>query len=76
MANAEEKFMSDIKAKLNKDEMEKLVQCKSADEAMGMLGEAGIELPDEMLEGVAGGRWIWELPLWEKIAEQLKQIVG
>ena len=34
---------------------EKAKACKNTEEFVKLLGEAGIELPDEMLEAVAGG---------------------
>ena len=34
---------------------EKLKGCKSADELVTLLGEEGIKLADEQLEGLAGG---------------------
>ena len=40
---------------LTDEQKEKAKACKSADELMALLGEWGVELPDELLDGVAGG---------------------
>ena len=77
MDSVEEKLLSSIQANLDKDEMKKLMQCQSVEEVTSMLTDAGVELPDEVLDGVAGGgMWIWEQPFWGKIAEQLEKILG
>ena len=77
MDNVEEKLLSSIQANLDKDGMKKLMQCQTAEEVAGVLNAAGVELPDEMLDGVAGGGlWIWEQPFWGKIADQLEKILG
>ncbi|MBQ9458626.1 MAG: hypothetical protein IJU66_01675 [Oscillospiraceae bacterium] len=40
---------------LTDEQREKAKECKSMDELMRLAGKLGVELPDEMLEGVAGG---------------------
>ena len=42
-------------AELTDEQKEKLQKCKSLDELMELLGKEGIEIPDELLTGVAGG---------------------
>jgi hypothetical protein len=41
---------------LEEEQKEKAKQCKSMDELTELAGKLGVELPDEMLETVAGGR--------------------
>lgn len=41
--------------KLTDEQKEKVSACKDADELMELLGEWGVELPDEMADQVAGG---------------------
>ena len=40
---------------LTDEQKEKAKACKSSDELMKLAGEWGIELPDEVLDAVAGG---------------------
>lgn len=40
---------------LNDEQKEKVKACKSPDEVIACLGELGVELPDELLDAVAGG---------------------
>lgn len=42
--------------KLTEEQKEKAKACNNADELMILLGEWGIELPDELIDQVAGGR--------------------
>ena len=42
-------------AELTDEQKEKLQNCNSLDEFLGCLGKEGIEIPDELLDGVAGG---------------------
>lgn len=50
--------------KLTDEQKEKTKECKSLDDLLKLTGEWGIELPEELLEDVAGGSIIpypWEL---------------
>ena len=40
---------------LTDEQKEKIRACKTAQEAIALAGEEGIELPDEILDAVAGG---------------------
>jgi hypothetical protein len=40
---------------LTEEQKEKANQCKSLEELTALAGKLGVELPDEMLEAVAGG---------------------
>ena len=40
---------------LTDEQKEKAKQCKTVDELMAFAGKEGIELPDEVLDAVAGG---------------------
>ena len=40
---------------LTDEQKEKAKQCKTMDELMTLAGEWGVELPDEILDAVAGG---------------------
>ena len=37
--------------------LEQAKQCESEDEVITMLQNSGVEIPDEVLDGVAGGYW-------------------
>ncbi len=43
-------------ASLNDEQKKKAKACKTAKELLDLLTESGVELPDEMLEEVAGGK--------------------
>ena len=42
-------------AELTDEQKEKLQKCNSLDQFVELLGKEGIEIPDELLDGVAGG---------------------
>ena len=42
---------------LTDGQKEKAKQCKTMDELVAFAGKEGLELPDEMLDSVAGGKW-------------------
>ena len=48
----------EIEAKLDEEGMQRLAECKTDEEALAVLSEAGVELTDEMLDQVAGGSLI------------------
>ena len=48
--------MNGIFNKFTDDQKEQAKTCKNMDEFMKLAGEWGIELPDELLYNVAGGR--------------------
>ena len=56
---------------LTDEQKEKAKACKSADELMALLGEWGVELPDDLVENVAGGCGSID---WRKLAEQALEI--
>ena len=37
--------------------LEQAKQCETQEEAIALLTESGLEIPDEVLENVAGGYW-------------------
>lgn len=47
---------------LTPEQMEKAKACKTAEEIAAIASEEGVELADEMLEGIAGGIDMPELP--------------
>ena len=51
---------------LTDEQKEKAKACKSADELMKLAGEWGIELPDELVDQIAGGyiKFPHRPPLW------------
>ena len=58
--NTDAKLNADLKGiydSLTDEQKEQAKKCKTMDEMMKLAGEWGIELPDEMLDAVAGGRW-------------------
>jgi hypothetical protein len=52
-------MIKSISDSLSGEQREKIKACKSVDDFMKFAGEEGIELPDEMLDTVAGGA-IWQ----------------
>ena len=42
-------------ANLTDEQKEKVKECKTMEELMDFAGKEGLELPDELLDGVAGG---------------------
>ena len=50
-----EKVIEKFFANLTDEQKEKAKECKTLDELMDFAGKEGIELPDELLDGVAGG---------------------
>ena len=48
-------LLGGIYESLTEEQKEKLKACKTTEELIALAGEEGIELPDEMLEAVAGG---------------------
>ena len=44
-----------IEKYLTDEQKEKVKACKSPDEIIALLGEMGVELPDKLLDAVAGG---------------------
>ena len=48
-------IFKEIYASLSDEQKEKAKTCKTAEEWMAFAGKEGIELPDEVLENVAGG---------------------
>lgn len=42
------------------EQLKKLSECQSADEAMAYIREEDIELTDEQLEDITGGSRIWD----------------
>lgn len=53
--------MKGIYENLTDEQKEKAKACKTMDEMMALAGEWGIELPDEVVDAVAGGRTLEEL---------------
>ena len=48
-------MLKSIYDSLTDEQKEKAKQCKTMDELMLLAGEWGVELPDEVLDAVAGG---------------------
>ena len=47
---------------LTDEQKAKAKACKTMDELMALAGKEGIELPDEILDVVAGGSWVSLIP--------------
>ena len=56
------KALAGIYENLTDEQKEKAKKCKTMDEMMALAGEWGIELPDEMLDAVAGGSHVEHEP--------------
>ena len=50
-----EKSLQEFFEKLTDEQKEKAKECKTLEELMDFFGKEGIELPDELLDSVAGG---------------------
>lgn len=50
--------LESIYEKMTDEQKEKAKACKTPDELMAFAGREGIELPDDLLENVAGGSWL------------------
>lgn len=46
-----------IKELVNPELLEQAKQCENEEEVITMLQNNGVEIPDEVLDGVAGGYW-------------------
>lgn len=55
MAGIEKNSIEEIRNQLGEDGLEKLRACESDEERVRLMGEYGIELPDELLDGISGG---------------------
>lgn len=51
-----EQQMAEILNSLTDEQKEKAKACKTPEELTGLLGELGVELPDKLLDAVAGGQ--------------------
>ena len=72
MNEKKEEAFKGIDDNLTDEQKEKAKACKTMDELMTLAGEWGVELPDEVLDAVAGGFGIvWETVELEPI-EQIK----
>ena len=49
--------MSDYKEQLTAEQMEKVRECKSADELVEFAKSEGVELSDEQIESISAGTW-------------------
>ena len=47
--------LKDMWSSLTDEQKEKAKECRSIDELMALAGQLGVELPDDMLDAVAGG---------------------
>ena len=56
---------------LTDEQKKKVKECKDMEELMKLAGEWGIELPDDLVENVAGGCGSID---WRKLAEQALEI--
>ena len=50
-------ILNGVFEKLTDEQKEKAKECKNADDFMKLAGEQGIELPDDLLDNVAGGAY-------------------
>ena len=51
------KIPEDLMNQVTPELLEQAKQCETQEEAIALLTENGIEIPDEALENVAGGYW-------------------
>lgn len=55
MQSNSNQLIDEIRKQLGEDALEKLAACKTDEGRLRLLRDSGIELSDEMLEGIAGG---------------------
>ena len=55
-----DEVMKGIYEKLNDEQKEKAKACETMEELMELVGEWGIELPDDLADSVAGGQ-VWRI---------------
>lgn len=67
-AKKQSEFFQDLASKLTDEQKKKLETCHSRKEFFSLLGEWDVELPDELLDAVAGGRYD-DLHWWERTHE-------
>ena len=58
-----EQALKEFFEKLTDEQKEKAKECKTMEELMNFAGKEGLELPDELLEGVAGGAHYFSVDL-------------
>ena len=74
MNEKKEEAFKGIYDNLTDEQKEKAKACKTMDELMTLAGEWGVELPDEVLDAVAGGFGIvWETVTLEELKEDSPQ---
>ena len=56
MSNNLNDTLKGIYGSLTDEQKKKAKECKTVEELMAFAGEEGLELPDEVLDAVAGGR--------------------
>ena len=66
-----EKALKEFLANLTDEQKEKAKECKTPEELMAFAGKEGLELPDELIEGVAGGL-VPPPSYWDSIIERLE----
>ena len=60
----DEKRFKELYDTLTDEQKEKVKACKTPEELMALMGETGAELPDELLDEVAGGGFWQTLCGW------------
>ena len=50
-----ETLLNEVKGSLSGEQLEKAMACKTVEELTALLGSVGVELPDELMDAVAGG---------------------
>ena len=76
--DSQDQFANELKSKLGEEGMQRLSECKTKEEAMQVISDVGVEILDEMMEGISGGGdWIWELgKIMPKITAVKKPTLG
>ncbi|MBQ9316953.1 MAG: hypothetical protein IJ203_09035 [Atopobiaceae bacterium] len=72
MQKTSNQLIVQIRQQLGEDGFERLAACESDEERLQLLKDSGVELPDELLDGIAGGgvfdllRWLGQ-KTWNEI---------
>ena len=63
MQKTSNQLIVQIRQQLGEDGFERLAACESDEERLQLLKDCGVELPDELLDGIAGGGFFDTLKL-------------
>lgn len=66
-------IIEDILKDLSDEQVAQAAACESAEKLRALLDEAGVELPDELVNAVAGGTYKWETGFSEAAKKEMAE---